>query len=176
MADVTISQLPATTPVSSGVVPYSNGTTTSKVTLSQILALQSGVPSGAILLWSGSSASIPSGWRLCDGNNGTPNLVDRFVLGAGTTTPTVGSVGGSKDAIVVSHTHSITDPGHSHSITTNTSSNYGSSLIANNYRLTPVTPISTNSSTTGISIQSTGSSGINANMPPYYALCYIMKV
>lgn len=41
------------------------------------------VPSGFIGLWSGSAASIPSGWRLCDGSNGTPDLRDRFIVGAG---------------------------------------------------------------------------------------------
>jgi hypothetical protein len=38
---------------------------------------------GAIALWSGEPASVPPGWRLCDGSHGTPNLIDRFVLGAG---------------------------------------------------------------------------------------------
>lgn len=42
----------------------------------------SGVPSGVILMWSGSIASIPSGWQLCDGTNGTPDLRDKFVVGA----------------------------------------------------------------------------------------------
>lgn len=42
----------------------------------------SGVPSGVILLWSGTIATIPQGWALCDGTNGTPDLRDRFVVGA----------------------------------------------------------------------------------------------
>ena len=41
------------------------------------------LPAGLILLWSGSQASIPSGWALCDGNNSTPDLRGRFVIGAG---------------------------------------------------------------------------------------------
>ena len=41
------------------------------------------LPAGLILLWSGSQASIPSGWALCDGTNSTPDLRGRFVIGAG---------------------------------------------------------------------------------------------
>ena len=112
MADVTISNLTNRQPNSSAVFPYSEGGTTYNASLNQV------IPTGVIVMWSGSIVSIPAGWALCDGNNGTPNLVDRFVLGAGTSTPAVGATGGSKDAIVVAHTHTITDPGHFHSITT----------------------------------------------------------
>jgi hypothetical protein len=129
---------------------------------------------GMIMLWSGSSASIPSGWLLCDGSNSTPDLRNRFVVGA-TSTYAVNATGGSADAIVVSHTHSVTDPQHSH--TTQGlmfSSNAGtvSGLQGGNsfFQFS-----GTQSASTGISIQSTGSSGTNANLPPYYALCYIMK-
>lgn len=45
--------------------------------------LEEVVPSGFIGMWSGSANTIPTGWALCDGANGTPNLTDRFVLGAG---------------------------------------------------------------------------------------------
>jgi hypothetical protein len=41
------------------------------------------IPKGTIILWSGSANAIPNGWTLCDGNNGTPNLKDRFVIGCG---------------------------------------------------------------------------------------------
>lgn len=41
------------------------------------------LPLGTIVLWYGSTSSIPSGWTLCDGNNSTPNLMDRVVIGAG---------------------------------------------------------------------------------------------
>lgn len=61
------------------------------------------VPIGGIILWSGSVASIPLNWQLCDGTNGTPNLRDRFVVGAGTTY-NPGDTGGavSQD---LTHTH-----------------------------------------------------------------------
>lgn len=45
--------------------------------------VSSDFPSGGIIMWSGSVGSIPSGWAVCDGTNGTPNLTDRFIIGAG---------------------------------------------------------------------------------------------
>lgn len=44
---------------------------------------KSDVPNGAILMWSGSIDQIPEGWHICDGTNGTPDLRDRFIVGAG---------------------------------------------------------------------------------------------
>lgn len=129
-------------------------------------------PAGGIVMWSGSVASIPSGWHLCNGANGTPDLRDRFIVGAGNTYA-VGATGGSKDAIVVAHSHPITDPGHSHSVPSggpvSSSIRYetsGTSFFASQ---------TTSPSGTGISVNATGSSGTDANLPPYYALCYIMK-
>lgn len=57
----------------------------------------SAVPTGGIIMWSGSIASIPSGYVLCDGTNGTPNLKDSFVVGAGNTYG-VGNTGGFTSA------------------------------------------------------------------------------
>lgn len=138
------------------------------------------IPSGVITMWSGSVGSVPSGWNLCDGTNGTPNLVNRFVVGAGSTY-SVGSTGGSTDAIVVSHTHTatsvVTDPGHLHTYTT---SNF--TIDANNggSRAGEATTRNSSTATTGITVAttnaSTGTSGTNANLPPYYALAYIMKL
>jgi len=133
---------------------------------------------GMIMLWSGSSATIPSGWLLCDGTNSTPDLRNRFVVGA-TSTYAVGATGGSADAIVVSHTHTatVTDPGHLHSISgaRGGTPNGGAPYLQAAENAGGGT--NTVSATTGITVSnsSTGSSGTNANLPPYYALCYIMK-
>jgi hypothetical protein len=130
---------------------------------------------GMIMLWSGSSASIPSGWLLCDGSSSTPDLRNRFVVGAGSTYA-VDATGGSANAVVVSHTHTatVTDPGHNHIITTTSGSVAGGTTY-----FTPGNggSISSGGSVTGISVSNstTGVSGTNANLPPYYALCYIMK-
>jgi hypothetical protein len=134
---------------------------------------------GMIMLWSGSSATIPSGWLLCDGSNSTPDLRNRFVVGA-TSTYAVGATGGSADAIVVSHTHTatVTDPGHAHTITTIIGQGGSSGSSAGFTGNAPaITITGTNTATTGITVanSTTGSSGTNANLPPYYALCYIMK-
>jgi hypothetical protein len=67
----------------------------------------SGFPSGGIIIWSGSSASIPSGWFLCDGANSTPDLRDRFIVGAGSTYA-VGATGGQNSITSVpAHTHGV---------------------------------------------------------------------
>jgi hypothetical protein len=143
------------------------------------------LPTGCILLWSGSIGSIPAGFALCNGLNGTPDLRDRFVVGAGSTYA-VDATGGSANAIVVSHTHTasstsvVTDPGHVH----NTSLHNGTTNFGNNYSGAPFTAsgsADTGSATTGITVATTttvdsaGNSGTNANLPPYYALCYIQK-
>jgi hypothetical protein len=135
---------------------------------------------GMIMLWSGSSATIPSGWLLCDGSNSTPDLRNRFVVGA-TSTYAVGATGGSADAIVVSHTHTatstVTDPGHVHGLYAAQGDAIGGGGANAAYRGTP--GANTSSATTGITVATTnassGSSGTNANLPPYFALCYIMK-
>ena len=135
---------------------------------------------GMIILWSGSVGSIPSGWALCNGSNGTPDLRNRFIVGAGSTYA-VAATGGSADAIVVSHSHpaSSSDSGHSHSY--NVVGSPGPGGNANIY-YTPGGAYYTGATTgTGnanisTSIGTTGSSGTNANLPPYYALAYIMKL
>lgn len=135
-------------------------------------------PSGLIALWSGSIGSIPAGWYLCNGSNGTPDLRDRFVVGAGSTYA-VDATGGSANAIVVSHTHtnSVTDPGHTHTYTSPAFGAAGEYADKSAVPTTTNTGATTASQTTGISvtIDSAGTSGTNANLPPYYALCYIMK-
>ena len=149
--------------------------------------------SGMILIWSGSIgqiSSIAGGWVLCDGSNGTPDLRDRFVIGAGNAY-SVAQTGGSADAVVVTHTHSatstsvVTDPGHTHSSSTG-GSFWTNSVSGNQFTGNPgqnITLASINSATTGISVATSTStaapsgsvSGTNRNLPPYYALCYIMK-
>jgi hypothetical protein len=119
-----------------------------------------GVPVGGIIMWSGATNNIPTGWALCDGQNGTPNLQDKFIVGAGNTYA-VDATGGSADATLVSHTHNLL---YNHG-------SFGGSSGAVTPRSgnTPVTP--------GISgrVSTEGSSATNANLPPYYALAYIIK-
>jgi microcystin-dependent protein len=150
-----------------------------------------GVPAGVIAMWSGTIATIPSGWALCNGSGGTPDLRDRFIVGASVdsggqsvTTITGGNTktGGSKDAVLVSHTHtastSISDPGHRHTVPESTQLLNSGNGFATGVTGTPRT-INSSIVTTGISastsISTEGSSGTNANLVPYFALAYIMK-
>ena len=138
-----------------------------------------GIPTGGIILWSGSVGAIPTGWALCNGQNGTPDLRSRFVVGAGSAY-NVNATGGSANAVVVSHTHSVTDPGHAHQMSrVLTDLNVDARFDAVSLRATSddaeYTNRNTESAATGITINSTGQSGIDANLPPYYALAYIMK-
>ena len=138
------------------------------------------VPTGGIIIWSGSAAAIPASWLLCNGTSGTPDLRDRFVVGAGSTYA-VGATGGSADAVAVSHTHTAstnTTGAHSHLIPT-WQSDVGE---PNFYRVYTrgLNASSIYTDTAGehshtVTVASAGVSGTNANLPPYYALCYIMK-
>lgn len=147
-----------------------SGTNTTQIATCAFVVANS-VPSGLISLWSGSTASIPTGWVLCDGSNSTPDLRNRFIVGAGDTYA-VDATGGSADAVVVSHTHTVTDPGHNHSVPNSGSQNnsFDSGTTVGND-----TTGTSGTATTGISIASAGESGTNKNLPPYYALAYIMK-
>jgi hypothetical protein len=143
----------------------------------------SGVPSGCIVLWYGSIATIPTGWVLCDGGNNTPDLRNKFIVGAySDSTFTASTIvtgadtkqGGTKDAVVVSHTHTVTDPGHFHLW-----GGGGNMQAGNDNGGSSVNGGSSNHSTstkvTGISIDAAGVAGTNQNLPPYYSLAYIMK-
>jgi len=143
------------------------------------------VPAGGIIMWSGATNAIPTGWVLCDGQNGTPDLRDKFVIGASdssgdTSYPGLSpnATGGSADAVVVEHTHGITEPnggqGHNHSMEyTNTGNNDGRSEESGDGGVSG--SHDTSFATTGITINSQGVSGTNQNLPPYMALAYIMK-
>jgi microcystin-dependent protein len=134
-----------------------------------------------IMMWSGSIASIPSGWGLCDGSSGRPDLRNRFVVGAGSTYA-VNATGGSANAIVVAHSHtassSVSDPGHVHTANAGLSDFDGGPFGGGRAQIAQI--LTTNSAVTGISVStsiaSAGSSGTNANLPPYFALAYIIKL
>ena len=190
------------------------------------VSVPSAFVSGMIILWSGNTGNIPTGFVLCDGNNGTPNLTDRFVVGAGAAY-SPGATGGSSSVTLStsqlpshnhsfsgssSHSHTINNHTHSFSASTNNQGSHVHNLLYNHGAFggssgavtprsgpSPVTPgitgrISTN--TTGITINNDGhshtvsgntgtpstnttdtlgESATNKRLPPYYALCYIMK-
>jgi len=118
------------------------------------------VPRGLIVMWSGRMLDIPTGWQLCDGTNGTPDLRDRFIVGAGQGY-SVGNTGGE-----AMHTLTIAEiPAHSH--TYNNSNKSGNQADGGSPRNT--------GDQEGIT-SSTGGGQPHENRPPYYALAYIMKL
>ena len=130
------------------------------------------IPSGGIIIWSGAANAIPSGWYLCNGSNGTPNLSGRFVVGysASDSDYDVGDTGGAK-------TDTVTISG---SDTVNISAS-GSGSVAFGPNGTGTASRAGSSSAT-VSITVSGSDTVNISgsdtvntRPPYYALCYIMK-
>ena len=131
------------------------------------------VPAGAIIMWSG--ASPPNGWQLCDDSAeaiaaGAPNLTDKFVIGAGSTY-SLGAAGGSANSTLPAHSHGsgTLSSTASSDITASTNALAGSSFAA------PSAWSAASASISG-STASEGSSGTNANLPPYYALAFIMKL
>jgi microcystin-dependent protein len=190
--------------------------------------------SGMIMLWSGSVVSIPSGWLLCDGTSGTPNLQNRFIVGAGDSYA-VNATGGAATVTldttqIPAHLHGVgtlatnTAGSHNHTVsvtgTTSTASltgsatyisetwagyGQGSGIISKEGGYVQGgTPTSVDSTVSGKlnidashahtvtssgttssngdhthaitgSTASTGGGGSHENLPPYFALCYIMK-
>jgi hypothetical protein len=175
----------------------------------------SGFPSGGIIIWSGSSASIPSGWVLCNGANSTPDLRDRFIVGAGSTYA-VGDTGGQNSITAVpAHTHGAgnfvtsntgdhthngstsTAGAHIHNYNTGSGSNGNlsaginlSTTVYNNITTSAMANMiaagdhthnftTANAGAHSHNVTGNTASAGNASVdtrPPYYALCYIMKV
>lgn len=124
----------------------------------------SGVPSGFIGMWSG--AEVPNGWALCNGENGTPDLRGRFVLGE-SDDHAIGETGGSEEVTLTVEQM----PSHSHTLDIGKGGTSGG-----NYNYPPA--LGSNVALTAVNgaIGSTGSSKPHPNMPPYYVLAYIMKL
>ena len=141
--------------------------------------------SGMILLWSGSTGSIPSGFVLCNGSNSTPDLRDRFVVGAGNSY-SVGATGGSNtgtDTVNISgsDTVSITVSGTAEAYTgysensTHFSNSWNSlQRVYYNYSRGKISLPFSGTGTDTVNISGSDTVSID-NRPPYYALCYIMK-
>lgn len=160
--------------------------------LTQVLANLTGsggspLPSGAIIQWSGTIATIPSGYHLCDGTNGTPDLRNKFVVCANadsggvaktTLTGAATQTGGN-----ISHTHGASDSGHTHSLS--------ALLTAISADLTPGIAVYTGQggtfdNNTAIALTGTAPTTDSGNAviavastsapQPYFALAYIMKL
>jgi hypothetical protein len=158
-----------------------------------------GVPKGIISMWSGTIATIPSGWYLCDGSNNTPDLRDRFILGAGGATAPLIS-GGYADTTLPSHNHgggtfsgnatgtTSTDAGHTHGqalwVANGNPGSYPVGFrdvhenITGSHRTTTDGAHSHTFSVAisgGVNISLEGTSPVGKNIPPFFSLAYIMK-
>lgn len=156
--------------------------------------ISNGVPAGVIVLWSGSEDTIPTGWTLCNGQNGAPDLRDRFVVGAGASYAVDETGGAAGVALSVAqlpaHGHgagtlSAQEAGtHTHSYTYDSVTENGTDFSGSGNRIAG--DVSSESATTqsagahthtvGGTTGVTGSGAEHENRPPYYALCYIMKL
>ena len=184
----------------------STGTSTTQLATTAFATAAISPFTGSMLMWP--TATPPTGFLLCNGQlvsrasysalfavvgtifgvgDGSttftlPDYRDRMPIGAGTTY-TAAITGGSKDAIVVSHTHTatsvVTDPGHVHSITHDNDSDSAGSAISGASNESPAVSKNTNSAITGITVATTnasaGVSGTNANLPPYLGIFFIIK-
>lgn len=145
-------------------------------------------PSGAIGLWAGTLSNIPSGWVVCDGNNGTPNLLDRFVQGVPNSSTDPGSTGGANNKTlsvsqIPSHTHShdsttSTDGSHSHDVDAFADSSgkiNDTESLSNANSGTENHTSSDGSHTHNSGISNTGGGSSYDNRPPFYEIAFIMK-
>ena len=148
------------------------------------------IPLGGIIMWSGTDGNVPTHFRLCNSANGgnvingvtVPNLEDRFVVGRGSNYA-AGSTGGSKDASLVSHDHTFSgSASHTHSHTKATHPS-GSGAEQNQSGGPEDRTNFSDTGTTGsatVTISGTtnqqGSSATDANLPPYFAIAYIIRV
>jgi microcystin-dependent protein len=146
-----------------------------------------GVPCGTIVMWYGDVHPVPDGWALCNGENGTPNLVDRFIVAAGNKY-NPGDTGGT-DSVKLSAGNL---PGHQHSGTTSLAgSHYHQSKLdtgsggdsqslmptgGNNYRNEWFSTESTGDHSHTVTVSSTNEAQPHENRPPYYAVYFIMKL
>ncbi|MEE8059519.1 MAG: LamG-like jellyroll fold domain-containing protein [Pseudomonadales bacterium] len=152
------------------------------------------VPAGGIIMWSGAIADIPVGWALCNGTNGSPDLRNQFIVGAGDTY-SYGNTGGADTVTLTTNQM----PGHNHSMSLSSASagshshripNYykgDGGGVGNHFDMTDhqddeeggeLVTNSTGSHTHTItgSTDNTGNSEAHENRPPYFALCFIMKL
>jgi len=158
-----------------------------KVTASSFVG-RGTIPIGGIIMWSGSLLELPDNWKLCDGENETPNLVNRFIVGAGGEYQTGWKGGENEVKLAVNEM-----PSHTHSGTTNEDGDHvhhanGAYIVGAGDQVWALTwapennnphgKVHSNGSVHkhGFVTNATGGTQAHENRPPYYALAYIMRV
>lgn len=153
--------------------------------------LNSLFPKGTIIMFNGLSSAIPDGWAICDGNNGTPNLIGKFIKASSQ----AGEQGGSNEVTIginnlPSHSHTITPS----SLTTTSNGSHSHELGYSNYSTESTGQsisvlngeLRTNTLAAGehnhtidlssLTISETGQGQPIQIQPQYYSLIYIMKL
>lgn len=140
--------------------------------------------SGTIVLWAGLLSDIPAGWVLCDGNNGTPNLLDRYPKSVPDTATDPGTTGGT-DSVTLTTTEI---PSHNHPGTTDSAGDHSHTIVQASDSLFAEedyhaagggfktgSTTSDGSHSHSASFGSTGSGNAIDLHPGYYEVAYIMK-
>ncbi|MEH6405778.1 MAG: hypothetical protein V7767_00710 [Leeuwenhoekiella sp.] len=149
------------------------------------------VPLGGIIMWSGAINAIPAGWKLCDGQNGTPDLSGKFIVGYDAADPdynAVGKNGGTRAVTLTeqqmpSHNHNgnVSIPPHKHTLPGNVigASGNGSNALTNKNNTGSTIVNETGSSgyqQASLTTISKGGGQSHENRPPYFTLAYIKYV
>lgn len=152
-------------------------------------AVGTGVPAGVVCMWSGTQADIPDGWALCDGQDGRPDLRGRFIVGAGGDYA-AGATGGA--AMVTLSLDQLPEHSHNGAVTIEAAGNHRHSYnpgattkvqsgTGDTVRYGSATGYQTgyageHEHNASLSIEPAGGGAAHENLPPYFALCFIIKI
>lgn len=142
--------------------------------------LGEGVPSGAIIIWSGLLSEIPSGFIRCDGNNGTPDLRDKFVKCVPNAVTNPGLIGGESEHVLTMsempiHSHPVFDAGHQHQSNLHGPS-IGIFVQPTRFFANTLKTLNTDSKTPVLTIDNAGIDEAHENKPVFFEVIYIQKV
>lgn len=146
-------------------------TVTGNVAATGVFTGNGTIPIGGIIMWSG--GTVPAGWQICNGTNGTPDLRGRFIVGTGTATgagagPTNYTLNARGGAESNAHTHDIDPP---NTTTSSTGGGEGVAAVHENDGWP-----GNHSHTVDIASFTSGGASATDNRPPFYALAYIMRM
>jgi len=135
------------------------------------------VPRGAIVMWSGMLDHIPPGWALCDGTEGTPNLVARFPRGIAAATRDPGATGGADSVTVLQNAHQHELPfNHPTSMAARSTASFGSGGSVAGVQKPSSNDADTTSGARWKTQSVTPTNQAHDNRPAYYELAFIMKL
>ncbi len=140
-----------------------------------------GTPKDIIVVWAGTIAEIPSGWALCDGLDGRPNLLDQFVRGVNTAVTNPGLTGGQATVTLIltqlpMHSHTLSEANHFHQNTRGSVATAGGGLFIGSGNLTSSIQTEVSGLSLGATTSSTGFGGAHDNIPPFFEVAYIIKL